>query len=569
MRLMGVLIIGLAFTGLLYLVCPSYAQPQQKVSHEGPFGTLIDDILTYFPSVSGKIASSDGKIATIDKGRRDKIKVGMRLYIFKEGVSFIHPVTKEYLGKVEKPIGIAEVVNVMDNQAEIKLLSGDGEGLNDALFKVSMNKIRALFYQTDVNWFLADHYYQILKDSGRFELIDSAVESFDTGALSEEARKRGAEIIIIIESKKGLDASLLRQRLLWALDAKSLSEREVALETGFVQSLIAKSTPFLAADSTILLSYQVPSSIKRIAIADVDGDGSPEIILATATSLSVYQPSTDLKLLWNFQTALSEEILWIDTIAMEGSRQEAIIATTYRNGEVVSSIYLLKAGALNKVAERKDAFLRRYGNAMIEQGYSRQEGFDGRVFILNYKDGQLVMGDALKLPERVNIYDFSSIESPDGKKGLLVWDEKGFLNLYSSTGVISWRSVEDFGGFSTAFKRDSPIAMIDRGEWSIKDRLIARSGGVLVPKRKPILGVAKGLGYKESEIKLFWWNGLSVEQFTLADRLDGELLDYGILNDRLIVLCKPIMGVKASNILKGANPFVYTLYVISVRGIYN
>jgi len=548
---------------VMLLLIPVYGQAKT------PLDALMQDLLSYFPVVSGKVVSQDGKGAVIDKGSKDNIKQGMRVHIFREDASFVHPVTREYLGKVQKPIGVAEVVRVMDNRSEVTLLDKEAGDIKGALFKVSTSKIVALFCQTEINWSLAEHYYRMLKEGGRFELIDSASEAADLAVLTEEARKKGADIVIVIDSKKGLESTKVRQRVVWSKDAKTLSEREVTLEAGYVQSLIAKSRPVLFGDSNILLSYQVSPSIKKIAIGDIDGEGSPEVILATATSLSVYQPSADLKLLWDFQTSLSEEILWIDTLPIEGSRQEAIIVVTYRDGEVTSSIYLLKAGTLSKVAERKDAFLRRYGNSMLEQGYSKRDGFDGRVFNLRFTNGQLVRGEAIRLPERVNIYDFSPIESPEGKKGFLVWDEKGVINLYSSTGIISWSSGEDLGGFSTVFKKESIIPMLDRGEWSIKDRMVPISGGVLVPVRKPILGMAKGLGYKESAIRFLWWNGLSVEQFTVADKLDGEVLDYGLLNDRLIVLCKPIMGVKVSNILKGANPFVYTLYVISVRGIYD
>ncbi len=556
---------GLLILMALFLLIPLSVYGQTTT----PFDAFKQDLLSYFPLVSGKVISQEGKGAIIDKGSKDNIKQGMRLHIFREDVSFVHPVTKEYLGKVQKPLGMAEVVRVMDNQSEIALFGNETDDLKGALFKVSTNKIVALFHQSDMNWSLSEHYYQMLKESGRFELIDSSSETSDLTVLTEEARNKGADIVIMIDSKKGLETTKVRQQVIWSRYVKTLTEREISLEAGYVQSLIAKSRPVLFGDSNILLSYQVSSSIKKIAIADIDGDGTPEIILATATSLSVYQPSTDLKLIWDIQTSLSEEILWIDTLPLEGSRQEAVIVVTYRDGDVTSSLYLFKAGTLSKVAERKDAFLRKYGNGMLEQGYSKRDGFDGRVFHLRFTNGRLIRGEAIKLPERVNIYDFSPIESPQGKKGFLVWDEKGSINLYSSTGIISWSSGEDLGGFSTVFKKDSPIMMIDRGEWSIKDRMIPISGGVLVPMRKPILGMAKGLGYKESAIRFLWWNGLSVEQFTVADKLDGEILDYGLLNDRLYVLCKPIMGVKVSNLLKGANPFVYTLYVISVRGLYN
>lgn len=536
---------------------------------DSPLQSLMDDILSNFPIVSGKVVSTDGEKAIINKGSKDKLKIGMRLTLYKEDASLIHPVTKEFIGKMQKQIALAEVTNVKDGEAEIRLLTKAEGDLKDALFKISTTKIKALFYQGDINWYLADSYYQLLKKSDRFELIDSAIEVLDLKKIAEEALRKEVDIVIIIDSDKKIDNPSMRQGLYWGKDFKAISEKTINLEAGFVQSLVSKTMPFVATDSNILLTYQVHSSVNKIALADLNGDGNVEIVLATTNTFSVYQPSTDLKLLYDFSIPLSDQILWIEPIDIDNSKRDSILLTSLKDGEVRTSIFKLTDNNLKEIVRLNNVFMRRLGNNLIGQDFSRTQGFDSKVYHYRYKDGSIVRGDIVKLPEGINIYDFSPIESPEGKKGIIAWDDKGFLNLYSSSGIITWSSGEDFGGFSTSIKKETPILMIDRGQWSVKDRLLTKSGGVLVPKRKPLLGMAKGLGYKESEIRVLWWNGITVEQITLVDKLDGEILDFGLLNDRLIVLCKPIMGMRFSNIIKGSNPFVNTIYVISVRGIYN
>ncbi|HIJ60991.1 MAG TPA: hypothetical protein HPP56_10350, partial [Nitrospirae bacterium] len=466
-------------------------------------------------------------------------------------------------------LALAEITSVKETEAEIKLLTKVEDNINDSLFKIPRSKIKALFFQGDINWYLADSYYQMLKDSGRFELIDSTMETLDMSKLSEEASKKEVDLVIIIDSDKKTDVTSIRQKLYWGKDFKAISDKTIILKPGYVQSLMTKALPLITSDSNILLTYQVPNTIKKIALADLNGDGSPDIILATENSFSIYQPSTDLKLLWDFSNFTSDQLLWIDSIDIDMSKRDSLIVTAYKDGEVKTSVYKLIDNNLKELVSLRNVFMRRLGNSLIGQEYSRSQGFESKIYYYDYKDGKLVRGAAVIIPEKVNLYDFSPIESPDGKKGLIVWDDKGFLTLYSSSGIISWRSAEDFGGFTTKIKRESPIFMIDRGEWSVKDRLVQKGGGVLAPKRKPLFGMAKGLGYKESEIKVLWWNGLSVEQITLIDKLDGEILDYGLLNDRLLVLCKPLMGIKPLNVLKGSNPFLNTLYVISVKGFYN
>jgi hypothetical protein len=57
-----------------------------------------------------------------------------------------------------------------------------------------------------------------------------------------------------------------------------------------------------------------------------------------------------------------------------------------------------------------------------------------------------------------------------------------------------------------------------------------------------------------------------MEERILVDDISGSLLDYAIAGDRLIVLCKPLFGLKAKNILKGENPVGDMLYIYSLKG---
>lgn len=139
------------------------------------------------------------------------------------------------------------------------------------------------------------------------------------------------------------------------------------------------------------------------------------------------------------------------------------------------------------------------------------------------------------------------------------------------------------GGFLTAFKKsysparspqvktdmeafvDSSEEMIDRGEWAIKDRLFIINNEVLFVLRNPILKSMKLIGYKNSQIKNLWWNGLSMEEGVFIDNISGAILDYTVAGSQVIVLASPILGIKASNILDGDNPFTTTLYIYSIK----
>ncbi|MCX8027264.1 MAG: VCBS repeat-containing protein [Thermodesulfovibrionales bacterium] len=556
----------LVFLPFILIVSTHKDASCQDIASE--FEPLITDIVSYFKPVSGVVLKTNDAIV-IDKGQNEAIKKGMRVSLFREDLGFVHPVTRENLGKIEKMVGLAEITNVSLKDAQLKILSGEIESIDGLKYKIKQSKIKALFLQTNINWYLADIYYHILKSNGRFELIDSSLDAFDITKLSQEAKKQSAEIIVVIDSEKDANKTQVRQRVYWASDMAMLTEKKVDLSSGFVQSIMNKQTRFVSADSNILLTYQVSRQIQRIALTDLDGDGNQEIILATRDNFAVYQLGTDLKLIWEFKTAVSDEILWLDVIRFNNTKGDSVVLTIMKDKEVKSIIYKMENNQLQPLVIADSLFLRVIGNTLIGQEYSKIEGFENKVFEYHIKDGKLIKSEAFPIPKGVNLYDFCPIESPDGKKALLTLNDNGFLTVFSNKGIILWQSNEEFGGYSQSYKKLSNIEMIDRGQWSIKDRLISRGGGVLIPKRNPIFGYAKGLGYKSTDIILLWYNGITVEQNKIIENLDGEVLDYNITDNRLIVLSKPPLGVKPANILKGQNPFVNTIKIINLKGIYN
>ncbi len=237
---------------------------------------------------------------------------------------------------------------------------------------------------------------------------------------------------------------------------------------------------------------------------------------------------------------------------------------------VSSRIYEFKNGKFSVLWEG-NVFLRRIGNELIAQEYERGEGYKGAVFKVVWDNGYK-KGDNVSIPRGVNIYDFIFINEPvgidsqrDGKRLVLAYDDAGHLNLYDE-GIRIWRSKGDYGGFQTTFKRVTPTIMVERGEWAVKDRLFMQNREILVIKRIPLVGMAKGIGYSKSQIRSLWWTGVSMEERTIIDDIPGKALDYTIADNRIIVLDMPMLGIKFKNILKGENPIGTALYIYPLKG---
>lgn len=561
----------LAFLAAAPLAAGAQDPPQKNPpGSASPLTELKEETLSYFTPQTGKVLSVEGTSVVLEVSSPHALRPGVRLLAFKEGASFIHPVTRESLGKIEVPVGSVEITGSDGKGAKGIIVSGKPGDFVSARVKLPGTGIKVLFSQGTVEWTLGDAYYQLLKESGRFELIDTGMgaDAADIPKLAAEAKAKGAEVLLVLESEEAPSHTVLKQKLFWAGDAKQFAEKKTAVDTSRMKELRFKAGLFGLRDGEALLSFPLPSRANRLAVSDLDGDGSPEILLVTGSTVRAYRPGVDLKMTDEFTIPDAEEVLWIDTIDSNRNGKDEILLTTMQGGSVTAGVYEIREAHLTPLWKAKDSFIRKAGHEVLIQQFSRDAGYEGAISSLVYDGGAYKKGEGLQLPSVLNIFDFQILHSPDGKRAVLSWDEKGYLNLYNEKGIRLWRSSDDYGGFSTSFKKEAPTVMVDRGSWSVKDRLTLKDGEVLVPKRIPLARMSRSLGYSSSEIKSLWWNGVSVEERPFIEKASGEILDYSIMGDRIVVLSKVPFYKKAAGLIKGESPFGsrVVLHVFSLKG---
>src|SRR4030043_523409 len=108
---------------LLTIIC-FFFMASFAFAEEDPITALKDSTLKLFKPVSGKITSVEGNKVVIDIGLKNEIISGMRLNILSEGEPFIHPVTREMLGRVEAVTGKVEVKDVQQEVSNGLLVEG-------------------------------------------------------------------------------------------------------------------------------------------------------------------------------------------------------------------------------------------------------------------------------------------------------------------------------------------------------------------------------------------------------------------------------------------------------------
>jgi len=539
---------------------------------------MRDETVSYFKPVEGNILSAEGKKAVVGIGAKDAVKRGMRFTILREEAPFRHPVTKEPIGKMESFIGRLEIKEVSEESASGEIIDGDPK--EGDKIRISEVKVSLLFCQGEgVDWHLAETYYRKLKDTGRFQMVDTALETDDPDAVLKEAALLRADAALHLTAGKSEAGVSLAQSLYWVSDGLKFAGMETNIDAALARETSFGEKFFAVGSRDAWLQFDMPVAADLITTGDIDGDGKQEIIFSAGNDIVAFALEVDLLPALGgikIKGSVNDNCLWLDSIDLNKNGKDEIVVTSMRGDSVVSCIYEYN-GAEFVLLYKADGFMRRMNEELITQSYSRRYGFDGEIFNVSW-DGDYKKGGPLKLPAGVNIYDFILFEGPEEGRLLLAYDEGGFLSVYDGSSRRLWRSKRSLGDFLKTFKKDAPskltksdsmpldTTMIDKGDWAIKDRLFLKNREILYVKRIPVLDMMKGIGYKSSQVGSLLWNGLSMEEGVALDNIGGTILDYAVARDKIIVLASPLFGIKPGNILKGESPLKTDLYIYSLKG---
>jgi hypothetical protein len=560
---------GLPFMAYLFFftfLIAGSCGPSAVSAADDPLRKMVDETISYFKPLTGKILSIEDNKVTVNIGAKDAVRKGMRFQVLREEAPFRHPVTGELLGELESLVGKLEVKEVGAAESTGEILEGktkEGDKL-----RLSEIKVNVLFCQSkETDWHLAESYYRILKESGRFNLIDTSIDTDVPSKVIEEARRLRAEVALLLVAGKADSGTVLAQRLFWTSDGVQFSEVTTNIDAVLLKKIGSGDAFFKPSREDAWLKLDLPVDARHITGGDIDGDGKKEIVLDTKKGIAVYTIGADVQPAHGglkIENPNIDNILWLDSVDLNGNGSDEIIITSMKGDDVSSYVYEFNGSGFVLLFNDK-VFLRKLENGVIAQVYTPAEGFAGDVFSIVW-DGAYKKGASLRLPKGVNIYDFVYIDDPRAGRLILAYDEDGFLNVFNSKDVKIWRSKTDSGGFQTSFPRKAPTILVDKGEWSVKDRLFRRNNEVLSVKRFPFVEMMKSLGFKKSQVRNLWWNGLSMQEGVLIDNIEGALFDYTVEGDKLFVLTSPLFGIKAENILKGENPLQTELFIYKMKG---
>jgi len=568
------------FLLLILMSCAVWASERDDTGDDSKnaVDTIKEGVLDYFQPLSGLIAESDSGLAKVKLEKDLNVKKGMRFTVFREGAPFYHPVTNELLGKAEDFAGTVEVMETESREGlyVCKIVKGDVK--TGDIVRITSSKIKIAFFQDrKANWSLSEVFYKELKDSGRFDILESYTSSYGPEHLSGLASKLGADAVLLFSTPFKNEIKILNVKLFWAKDAKMFGEIESIID----QDAISMTEPYevflsAAADTEPWGSYELPNG-RLIAMGDVDGKGAREVVVSDDNDIKVYSLKDELRELWKIKGEKWGRPLSIDILDVNGNGVAEIFVTSLvdeegaaldlQNNSAAASgrsqsrlnSYVIEydpSEGYRKIADNLPYFLRVAGNTLLMQKYSANRVFADSVYEGKWEAGKYTPKRALKLPDTVNIYGFAYVDwMNSGEKYLVSFDDKGYISMYDEQGTPLWESSRTYGTFEMSFRKKTSSMVNPVIKWAVRGRLIpvntAHGQEIIVVRRSPLIKEIPGLGNLEAEVYSLRWDGASMDEQLVLKDIAGTVTDYWIEGSNLFLVARGNMMSLVKNATSG------------------
>lgn len=545
-----------------------------KTTEDNPIYAVRDSVLSYFYPAIGTITGIKDGVVVVKFQTIQRLRQGMRFSVFREGEPFYHPVTKEQLGKLEVFIGRIEIKGVTNGEYSCTVVKGTPEVGIDSyrvgdIVRVTSSRVRLAFFQhRKADWRLSEVFYNSVKESGRFNIIEAYLNTYEPEELAKTGRAHGAEAILMLSTPLREGGISLNVKLLWADDAKVFAEIEEPIGADLLAALRSKEEliPIVPPKGEPWRSHELPGG-QLIAMGDVDGNGERELVVSDGNSIKIYDYKEEPKEMWFIKGSASEEHLSIDVLDVNNNGVAEIFVTSLRDQNTMSSYvleYSPSQGEYRKIWDKAPYFFRVTGRRLLMQAFSRFEIYSGSVYDVEWKNGVYQKGKPVKLPQGVDIYGFTFIDwQGKGVSQVLSFDSKGYLNLYDE-GQLIWSSKDSYGGFNISFERSTPSMVNPVEKWFVKGRLIAiktqRGEKVIVVRKILFLEKVPGLGYKSAEVYALWWDGSSMDETLILQNPSGAITDYWIDGKNLFLIARTGLTGLLTKALSGDFSRGSTLY---------
>lgn len=463
--------------------------------------SLVEGLLALLPVVEGYVVSTSGGEVYVDLSRKDLVKPGMELQVYRPGAEMIHPVTRQVLGAYENDLGVLSLTEVREKYSRGTL---DARGASAGVVaadrvRLSSRRLRTLLHVAGAAdgieiGPLAQALIARGEQSGRFTMIDEpawvpsltalggpweAVRA-DPSRLRRLGELATADLLLLARIEPGavsgvaLELRSLRTGTLlgelrepWPAPAKvavpavgapvapvAAAVTPTAAPTAAAQEpepaavspVPVTAIPAPAPDDYIVRELSAPA--RALAAGNILGEGQLEVVLTDGARLSLYRwGRLALVSLWDEDARGGRRILSLDAADCDGDGRPEVLVTVIVRGRVTSEMRRWRDGALQVEATIDGVYLRAAPPALL---LGQRAGFDevlsGRVEQYRLRAGTFERIDGSALPGGVGIFGLA-LAPAGGPVAFYTLDRGGFLSGLTPEGAVVWGGTRPYGGY--------------------------------------------------------------------------------------------------------------------------
>lgn len=285
-----------------------------------------------------------------------------------------------------------------------------------------------------------------------------------------------------------------------------------------------------------LAMIPLPFKPAGMVLADIDGDGKEEAVVATKTELKVFKiDNNTLTPLFSYAYR-GLDFLSIDAGDFNKNGKDEIYLVGLIGAEVYTHVYEAKDNTFQKIMDMgwyvRVLDLPGMGKTLVGQRSGPNDAFSGDVYTLVHRAGSILPEKALGLARDVNIYQILPIKFK-GSKVTAFFDETDYLKIMDEKGKIIARMKDRYGGSILGVEkglndnRESKFTTIHPRMFRIEDK-DTDTDKILTLKNEGMRLFLRSKGFDSGRVVLLSFDGVSYKEQFLSEDMDGYVCDFAI-----------------------------------------